>query len=76
MKWLAPLILLVILLILGALFCTKHPEPPVDKPPANVNANANKAIANNTAVVVNSNTNMPANGNAAGNANTNAPANY
>ncbi len=62
MKWLAPLIILVILLIFGAWFCSKHEEPaPPKKPPVantNVNANTNSAnLANaNTAVLVNANT--------------------
>lgn len=64
MKWLAPIIILVILLIFGAWFCSKHEEPAQPKKPpvantnANANANANSAnTANaNTAVLVNANT--------------------
>ena len=73
MKWLAPLIILVILLIFGAWFCSKAPEShDVKKPAANTNAaNTNAA---NTAVVINAsntaaNTNSAANSNSADNAN-------
>jgi biopolymer transport protein ExbD len=82
MKWLAPLIILVILLIFGAWFCSKAPESHEVKKPA---ANTNAANANNTAVVVNANasnatntatnTNSAANSNSADNANKPANAN-
>jgi hypothetical protein len=77
MKWLAPLIILAILVIFGAWFCSKHEEPaPPKKPPvANTNANANTGnkanteTAGNTNTTANANTNMAANSNAPANAN-------
>ena len=47
MKWLLPLIILVLLVIAGYWFCTKPPEPPKPEAPltstnSNTNVNANK----------------------------------
>jgi len=45
LKWLLPLIILIILVALGAWFCTRPPEPPkAETPPpaANSNTNVNK----------------------------------
>lgn len=46
MKWLLPLIILILLVIAGYWFCTKPKEPPkTEAPPATANtntANANK----------------------------------
>ena len=42
MKWLLPLIILILLVIGGYWFCSKPPEPAKpEAPPANANANAN-----------------------------------
>jgi uncharacterized membrane protein len=76
MKWLVPLIIIIILIIFGAWFCTHHPEPPpAPKPP--VNANANTVSNTNAAANANLAANSAANSavNSAGADNTNKPAN-
>ncbi len=45
LRWLLPLILLGLLLVLGYWFCGKSPEP-VASPTTNVNVNANKIVTN------------------------------
>lgn len=45
MKWLLPVIIVVLLIIAGFWFCSKPPAPPVTNttaPAANANVNANK----------------------------------
>ena len=55
LKWLIPLLLLGLLVVLGYWFCGKSDAPPT---PTNVNANANKGNANvNVNVNANANTN-------------------
>ena len=74
MKWLAPLIIVIILIVFGAWFCGgKHEEPaaPVKKPAVNANvanaANTNSAnintASNTNAVVVNAPANTNSNAN-------------
>jgi uncharacterized protein YidB (DUF937 family)/outer membrane protein OmpA-like peptidoglycan-associated protein len=66
LKWLLPLILLGLLLLLGFWFCGKAPTPtPTSNANTNVNANANKATTN-----VNANANTSANANANATADT------
>ena len=41
LKWLLPLIILIIFVFVGAWFCTaKQPEPKTETPPANTTANS------------------------------------
>lgn len=54
LKWLLPLILLGLLLLLGFWFCSRTPTPTAPAGNANANANANKATSN-------ANTNVNAN---------------
>ena len=45
LKWLLPLIILILLVFIGYWFCSKKTEPPKTEAPAantNTNANANK----------------------------------
>ena len=41
LKWLLPLIILIVFVVVGAWFCTtKPPEPKAETPPANTTANS------------------------------------
>ena len=63
LHWIAPLLILLVLILFGAWFCRTNPEPAKPEAPKPVNANANTA-----------NTNAPVSntGNAAPSGNSNA----
>jgi len=58
MKWLLPLLLLLLLIALGFWFCG-GPSTPTG--PSNININANRAVSNTSNAAVNSNTSAAAN---------------
>ena len=62
LHWIAPLLILLVLIILGAWFCRTNPEPAKPETPKPVNANSNTGNTNtaqgsNTARSSNSNAN-------------------
>ena len=57
LHWIAPLLILLVLILFGVWFCRTNPEPAKPEAPKPVNANANANTANTVAPSGNSNAN-------------------
>ena len=64
LHWIAPLLILIVLIILGAWFCRTNPEPAKKETPKPANTNANTANTNAVPAPVSNTGNAAPSGNA------------